>query len=731
MSIAACPACVAAPVAQDLAAPSAAAEGLNTVQLSVPGVRCAACIATIETHLTARPDVVEARVNLSQKRVRITTGQDAPAMIQALAAIGYQAFALDAQALGQAEDKTGSNLLLRLGIAGFAMMNVMLLSVGVWSGADGATRDLFHLISAAIALPVVLYSGQPFFHNAWCALRLGRLNMDVPISLAILLAGAMSLYETLHGGAHAYFDAALSLTFFLLIGRYLEHRTRAAARSAAKELTALEVQNATLKTSLGLETVPLAALKVGDILRVATGIRVPVDGVLLSPGAHTDRGFLTGESDPVSHAAGDLLSAGEINLGAPFEVRAQAVGADTRLQQITRLVETAETARNRFTSLADRAARIYAPAVHLLALATFLGWVIATQDIRHALNVAIAVLIITCPCALGLAVPAVSTAAISRLYRLGFLVKSGTALERLAEVKTVVLDKTGTLTTPGFSFDTGGFSTEQLRVAKALAENSAHPLSQALNGYLSDVTPVALTRLRETPGRGISGDYAGVPVALGRADWVSADTGGLALRIGADVFPLNYKENLRPGAAQMVQGLKDAGVRPQILSGDVPEKTAQLAGTLGIDSYHAQMSPEAKTDHIAGLTAAGQAPAMIGDGINDTAALAAAHASVAPGSALDAARSAADVVEISGSLDKIPALFAISRRAVRLSLQNFGIAAGYNAIAIPIAVLGYATPLAAALAMSLSSVTVLSNAMRVGIGPVTGAKPGPEIGASR
>lgn len=705
---AACPACVASPAASDMVAVP------DAVQLSVPAMRCAACIAAIEDHLTRLKGVAQARVNLTQKRVQITTDRPVAEMTAALRDIGYEAFPLDSNALAGDVDTAGRELLMRLGVAGFAMMNVMLLSVAVWSGAAGATRDLFHLISAAIALPVVLYAAQPFFKNAWSALRARRLNMDVPISLAILLAGAMSLFETLNGGAHAYFDAALSLTFFLLIGRYLEHRTRSAARSAAKELAALEVYTAERKTARGVQTVALDMLRVGDVVLVPTGARVPVDGCLISAEAHTDRAFLTGESEPVTHAINDPLNAGEINLGAPFEMRTEAVGQDTRLHQIARLVETAENARNRYTSLADRAARIYAPAVHLLAFATFLGWLVMSQDIRHALNVAIAVLIITCPCALGLAVPAVSTAAISRLYKLGFLVKSGTALERLAEVRTVVLDKTGTLTQPGFILDLSDFHQSELGVAKALAQVSQHPLSKALARELTDIAPATLTNIVETSGAGVSADLNGTQVALGRAAWLGREGDGLMLQIGESVLALPYHETLRAGIAQMTSALSAQGYATQIMSGDTAQKTAQIAQATGVQTYRAGMSPEDKIDQIEQLTAQGETPCMVGDGLNDTVALSGAHASVAPGSALDAVRNAADVVALGDSLQNAPKLFAVARKAVRLSRQNFGIALAYNAIAIPIAVLGHATPLTAALAMSLSSITVLLNAIRVG-----------------
>ncbi len=688
----------------------------NALPLSVPSVRCAACISAIEGQLSQIQGVISARVNLTLKRVQIVTDLPASEMVEALKEIGYDAFPLDARALANDVDKEGRDLLMRMGVAGFAMMNVMLLSVAVWSGASGATRDLFHLISAMIAIPMVLYAAQPFFRNAWSALKVGRLNMDVPISLAIILACGMSLFETLMGGEHAYFDAALSLTFFLLIGRYLEHRTRSAAHSAAKELAALEAHTAERQTETGSETVPIETLKVGDIVLVASGMRVPADGLLVTPEGITDRSLLTGESEPVSHAAFDQLHAGEINLAGPIEVKVSATGQDTRLHQIARLVETAENARNRYTSLADRAAQIYAPAVHLLALATFVGWVILGQDVRHALNIAIAVLIITCPCALGLAVPAVSTAAIARLYRLGFLVKSGTALERLAEVKTIVLDKTGTLTSPDFSFDLSDFGAMDLRIAKALGQGSAHPLSQALNKYLCDHSPAELTDLREVKGCGVAGFFGDTPVALGKAEWLGAGGTGLCLKIGNEVQALPFHEPLRTGVNDMVKGLQTSAFNLQILSGDTEVKTYKLANALGLSRFSSKVSPEDKSAFIDDLSDQGHFPCMIGDGLNDTVALASAHASIAPGTALDAARNAADVIVIDDTMEKIPQVFKIARKAVDLSRQNFGIAIAYNAVAVPIAILGYATPLAAALAMSLSSITVLINAARVGYG---------------
>jgi len=705
-----CPACDAADFAVQVA------ETPMAVTLSVPDIKCAVCIGTIERKLAQTPGVKDARVNLTLKRVNISTSRSAEAMIAILAEIGFDAFAFDAAALDQDGCPITRDLLLRVGVAGFAMMNVMLLSVAVWSGATDATRDMFHLVSAAIALPAVLYSGQPFFRSALGALRRKRLNMDVPISLAILLATGMSLFESLNRGEHAYFDAALSLTFFLLIGRVLEHKTRATARSAAKELSALEVHTAKLIRGGRVQDVPTKDLKVGDMILVPSGVKVPVDGQLTSATSFTDRSFLTGESEPVECEAGATLQSGEINLGAPFEMRATAVGNDTRLRQMARLVETAENLRNRYTSLADRVAGYYAPVVHLLAGATFMGWWAVAGDPRQAINVAIAVLIITCPCALGLAVPAVSTAAIGQLYRRGFLVKSGTALERLAQVDTVLLDKTGTLTKPGFSFALSGVSKQDLSVAKALAQASSHPLSKALNQHLKLIDPAVLSDIHETPGRGMVAYYHQTPVALGRGDLIGRHGSGLVLRIGNRQVTLDHTELARDGALMLGQALKDLGINVQILSGDGSEKNDALAQRMGISNWHADQSPEDKQALVARLTEQGRNVCMIGDGINDTIALRSALVSVAPGTALDAARSASDVVMLNEGLADLPRLFQISQKAVRLYKQNFGIAFTYNLIAIPIAVSGLATPLLAALAMSSSSIIVLLNAMRARLG---------------
>ncbi|WP_371055225.1 heavy metal translocating P-type ATPase [Rhodosalinus sp. K401] len=719
----ACPACSAAPAAEDLAA--RAPQKNARIALSLPTIHCAGCITTVEKGLSAHPGVHSARVNLTLKRASVEADPDVTAedLTGVLDRLGYEAHELDAGTLSATEtDRAGRDLMMRLAVAGFASMNVMLLSIAVWSGAEGVTRDLFHWVSAAIALPAIAFSAQPFFRNAWAALSAGRLNMDVPISLAILLAVVTSLWETSLSGEHAYFDAAIALTFFLLAGRFLDHRTRAVARSAAEELAALEVPRALrVRDDGGTEQVAIAELAAGDLVLVRPGGRMPVDGEIVEGASELDRSLLTGETLPVRAQPGMAVSAGEVNLTGPLTVRATAVGEESSLHRMAELVAVAESGRSRYTSLADKAAKLYAPGVHILAALSFAGWLLWSGDLRISLNIAAAVLIITCPCALGLAVPAVTTAASGRLFRKGLLIKNATALERLAQVDTVVLDKTGTLTagTPVLT-NLDAHEGQDLGLALALAEGSAHPLSRALAeaARAAGVKPApGIEALAEVPGHGTEARWQGRRVRLGRADWVGAETGvttaaWLSIE-GRDPVAFTFTDRLREGAEAAVDALRADGMRILLFSGDSAAPVRDLADRLGIAEWAAGMRPEDKAARVEALSAEGARVLMIGDGLNDTAALAAAHASISPASALDAARVASDIVLLGGNLEPVADAIAVARSATKRIHENFSLATIYNVIAVPIAVIGWATPLVAALAMSASSITVSLNALRL------------------
>ncbi len=719
----ACPACVALPATEMLAESRRRAADVGIV-LSVPTAQDATAISVIENRLSSVAGVQSARVNLTLKRVVVAARPEVlpEHLLAVLADAGYPAFELDAAMLSTTEsERRGRDLLMRLGVAGFSMMNIMLLSVAVWSGAEDATRDLFHWISAMIALPTLVFAGQPFFRSALASLKARRLGMDVPISLALILASSISLFETIKGGNYAYFDAAVSLCFFLLVGRYLDYRSRAAARSAAEELAALEVQRAILSRDGREVLVPVAEVAVGDLAIVRPGGRMPVDGVVAQGQSELDRSLLTGETLPVPVVPGSEVSAGELNLTGPLTVRVTAAGKDSSLHRMADLVAVAESTKNRYMSLADRMARRYSPAVHLLALSSFIGWMIHSGgDVRLAINVAAAVLIITCPCALALAVPSVVTAASGKLFRMGLLVKDGTALERLAEVTHVVFDKTGTLTMGApvpSNLDT--LAPDDLAIAAALAAGSAHPLSRALSDALAarGVRSAVVTDIREKAGYGVEGLWNGRPVRLGRSSWLEAapvpETATYLSMGEGTPLALTFQDRLRPGAARAVAELQKAGLAVTLLSGDAEAPVAAMARDLGISQWRSEVLPAEKAARIAELTAGGARVLMVGDGLNDTVALASAHVSVSPASALDAARVASDIVLLGQDLAPIVDARRIAVQARRRIKQNFALSLAYNAVAVPVALAGLATPLIAALAMSTSSLTVTLNALRL------------------
>jgi P-type Cu2+ transporter len=711
-------------------------DGLLETHIFVPDMHCGGCLAAIEKAMGALPCVKHARVNLSAKRVVVHwTRQDADpdAVFDALAGLGYQAHLDDGSTARK--DNTLSRLLLSLGVAGFAAANVMLLSVSIWSGAEGPTRDMFHWISALIAIPAVGYAGQPFFRPALRALKAGHLTMDVPISLAVILALGMSVYETSNHGENAYFDASITLLFFLLIGRVLDHVMRERARGAVASLGRMAPSGATVIAEDGSrDWVPLDAVVPGMILFVAPGQYLPVDGIVVSGDGEVDCAIATGESDPVAVKPGKAFPAGALAVGAPVILRATRLARQSFLAEMVSMLEAAESAKPRFRRISDRAAAIYAPTVHLAALLTFIGWVIATGDWHHAIFTAIAVLIITCPCALGLAVPIVQVVAAGRLARQGILLSDGSALEKMAQVDKVLFDKTGTLTTGNPALrQAERHNPKVLRRAGSLAMVSRHPYSRALVAACEDLSLVVEQEpwesVREEPGKGLEADCDGSRYRLGKASWALKDRmedsqdSVVFSRDGCALDLYYFDETMRDGAVETVAWLCDQGFAPEVMSGDSAAKVALIAGTLDISQAQAGMSPADKIERIQALQSHGYHVLMVGDGINDAPALNAADASIAPSTASDVGRRASGFVFLSNSLDAVRMAITISRQARTLIYQNFGLAVVYNLIAVPVAVAGFATPLVAAIAMSASSCLVIANALRLNLPSVRGKHP--------
>jgi P-type Cu2+ transporter len=702
--------------------------GASRLELAVKGMRCAGCIAKIERGIAALPGVEEARVNLSTAKLSVRwrgARTSAEAIVARMGELGFEAFPYDPAAMLRQDDEEGRFLLRCLAVSGFAASNVMFLSISVWAGFDGemgdGTRSLFHWLSGLVAIPGALYAGRPFFRSAFASLAQMRANMDVPITLGILLALALSVAEAIQGGKYTYFDAAVSLPFLLLIGRYLDHLLRRKARSAALDLAAMQTVTVTRLGADGRsEVVAAGNIAPGDRLLLAAGDRAPVDAVIENGRGDVDVSLVTGESLPVSAAEGQTLRAGSLLLGQPMTVRATARVQDSLVAEMARLLEAGQQARGRYVKLADRAAALYVPVVHGLALAVFLGGWAFGIGVYAALTNAIALLIITCPCALGLAVPAVQIVATSRLFRSGLLVKSGDALERLAEADTAVFDKTGTLTQgrPQLANATA-VARGDLEIAASLARASKHPLSRALAEAAGP--GVVAPGVSETVGEGLEAVIDGVPMRLGRAAWVGvADEGGathLWFKKGtAAPVCFAFDDRVKADAASTVAALSARGLSVEMLSGDRNAPAQAVAREAGIATWRALSDPKQKTERLEALRAQGHKALMVGDGLNDAAALALAHVSISPASAAQASQAAADMVLQGDGLASIAEAIDVARAARRLVFQNFAFAAAYNALAVPLAAAGLVTPLIAAVAMSASSLIVMLNALRLARG---------------
>ncbi|MDE1917780.1 MAG: cadmium-translocating P-type ATPase [Sphingomonadales bacterium] len=704
------------------ALPKSIAPDLHTTTLVVPGMHCAGCMGKVERGLGALTGVGTARVNLSARQVTVTHDDrlDVPALVAALDGIGFAS-----QPRGEEMAPPPSAvkpLLAPLAVAGFACMNVMLLSVSVWSGAGGATRDLFHWLSAAIGIPAILYSGRVFFASAWSALRHGRTNMDVPISIGVVLATGLSFYEVLTHGTDAWFDGTLMLLLFLLVGRVLDAMMRDRARAGVDALLRQAASGAMVVGRDGaLQWLAACELLPGMVIRVGLGERLAADGVICAGRSRFDQSLLTGESAPVPLGMDGPVHAGMLNLDAPVDVRVTAAGADTTLADIARLMEAAGQHRSRYVRIADRASRLYAPAVHTLAALSFAGWLLAGAGLYHALVIAISVLIITCPCALGLAVPVAQVVASGALMRVGVMVKDGGALERIARVDRALIDKTGTLTlgrpVPDPQF-VATLPDAEASVALALASHSRHPLSQALAQALAarGVAGAVLEDVVEVPGEGVKALWQGHRVALRRPDGAQARRGMVAAIdiAGQQARVIPFADRLRADHGEALGWLHAMGVRCEILSGDRGQSVIDVACETGLFA-RAGVSPQGKLDAIASLQRAGHHVLMAGDGLNDGPALAAADASIAPSSASDVGRQAADFVFMGDGLLALPRAVAGARATMRVVRQNFALAIGYNILAVPLAMTGHVTPLLAAVAMSGSSLVVIGNSLRLAL----------------
>lgn len=704
--------------------------GTMGLDLAIEGITCAACINRIEGAVKQLPGVKDVRLNYTNRRLHVAweEGTLAPAQIlPALESQGYHGHPFVPMRAEQEEAAEARKLTRCLAVAGFAAMNVMLLSVSVWSGnvtdITPETRDFFHWASALIALPAAAYAGRPFFASAWRALRAGAMNMDVPISLGVILALGMSVVETTNHAEHAYFDSALMLLFFLLVGRTLDHAMRRKTRAVAGNLAALRADSAHRFHGDEIVSVPVSVLKPDDRLLVRPGERVPADGIVLSGGSEIDESLITGETARRKIAAGDTVYAGSLNYSGSLTMRVTATGGTALIDEIEKLLDKAASAKSKAMRLADRAARVYSPVVHLTAALTLTGWLIAGASAHDAIIIAIAVLIITCPCALALAIPAVQVVASGALFRNGIILNAGDTIERMAEADTVIFDKTGTLTLPEPRVaNAAALDPVLLQMAARLALSSRHPLAVALAREAAQRIPY--DGAVEEPGQGVRAIVDGKEARLGSAAFCGVNepivldpaASSICFAHDGQTAVITIAQQLRPDAVAVMQTLRARGFDLQILSGDRNAAVAPIAEAVGIAQWRGGLKPADKIAAIEELKSQGRRVLMVGDGLNDAPSLAAAHVSLSPISAADVTQAQADAVFLGERLQPVADAIIITRRARRLMTENLWLAVVYNIIAVPVAIVGLVTPLIAALAMSGSSLLVTLNALRAARG---------------
>lgn len=699
-------------------------DGGRELVVVTDGMHCAACAWLIDRALSREPGVLEVSANAVTGRVRIAwdparTPLSRP--LRRLQALGYRPFLAAGDASEQARRRERNRWLLRVGLAGLGAMQAMMFAEALYLDIGNTMslpmRDFLRWITFLVSTPVVFYAGWPFLTGAWRELRQRMPGMDTLVSASTLLAYAASVVETVRGGDHVWYDAAVMFVFLLLVARMLERGVRASASAQVDALARARPALAQRETTQGgIDVIPLAQLAVGDIVRVPVGEAAPADGVLLDAEARFSEALLTGESRPLRKQAGDAILAGACCEGSPARMRVEAVGGNTRLARLAALVERAQAERPPSAQLAGRIARAFVTAQLAGAALLFMAWRAYAPE--RAFDVALAWLVISCPCALSMAIPAALAAASSALAKLGVLPVRAGALERLAGIDTVVFDKTGTLSDGVPVLDGIGVfgamqAADALRIAAALEHGSTHPLARAF-AHVDDAPSAGHVVVH--PGAGIEGVVAGVRWRLGHAAFACGGEDDGALWLGDGRQPharFGVRERARADAAESVQALRAQAIDVRLLSGDGQAAVDRFAEALGIAHARARQVPERKLEHVRELQGQGCVVAMVGDGINDAPVLGGADVSFAIGDGAALAARSADFVLASPALLRVPQALGLARRTRNVIRQNLAWSLGYNVVALPIAALGLVTPWMAALGMALSSLTVTLNALRL------------------
>lgn len=705
-------------------------SGAREITVLTDGMRCAACAWLIDKALRREDGVEEITANAVTGRIRIRWQPGKTLLsklLERMALLGYRPYLATGLEREEARRRERNRWILRMGIAGLGAMQAMMFAEALYLDTAGEmplpTRDFFRWITALVSAPVVFYSGWPFIEGMWRELKHRRLGMDTLIATSTLLAWFASVYQTIVHGVHVWFDAAVMFVFLLLAARMIEQGARKAASAQVDALARARPLLATRETGgdeVSREQVPVAQIVAGDIVRIAPGEPVPADGCLLDEAAAFDESLLSGESMPVQKHAGDAIYAGSLCAETPARIAVERIGADTRLSELARLVEDAQATRPRLAQVADRIAHQFVAVLLVSAVIVYLFW--RWYDPSRAFEVTLAVLVVSCPCALSLAIPSALAAAHGALSKIGVLGVRGDALDRLAETDALVFDKTGTLTDgqpriAGIGTMNGLSRDEAIAIAAALERDSRHPLARAFAMIAPGALPPA-NEVRQLPGQGIEGVIDECPWKLGHAGFAASRVGDddHAIWLGDGEQPYArfvLAETLRHDAAAAVRALKRGGIDVELLSGDGEVAVARLADEVGIDRHASRQTPEDKLARVRALQAGGKRVAMVGDGINDAPVLAGADVSLAMGDGAALAQRAADFVITAESLGRVPQAIGIARRSRAIIKQNLWWATIYNVIALPLAATGHVTPWMAALGMALSSLLVTLNALRL------------------
>ena len=693
------------------------------------GLRCSACSWLIERAMSAIPGVRETGISVPGKRVRIVWQPQQvalSALLGAIAQLGYVPHPLDRQSLSDLVEREQRAALKRLVVAGLGMMQAMMFAIVLYAGAlegiETSTRDFFRWIGLLVTIPVVFYSARPFFAGAWRELRARRAGMDTPVAFAVALVFVASIVETLRGGAQVYFDSASMFVFLLLGGRYLEMRARHRATDVVDALARLQPAVAQRLGADGvLESVGVYELQTGDIVVVGDGATVPADGELTSAKCRVDESLLSGESKPLLRQRGEQLIAGSIVVDGPAQMRVVRIGADTTLSAIVRMVGRAQQQRPRWSRHGERAAGWFVSALLLATAVTAGTWLVL--DPSRAFAASLAVLVVACPCAFALAVPAALARSLTVLAQRGILGLAPNAIEGLVRANYFVFDKTGTLSErsleiAGIDALAGTPAETCLRIAVSLEAGNTHPIANALRAAAGDCCPVPAHDVHRIDGGGLEGEIDGERYRLGRPGFAlgsgAADSDSIVLanRAGA-LARFELRETLREDAATTIDELRDAGAGIEILSGDSPARVAALAARLGIDKFEARVRPERKLARLAELRAGGATVAVIGDGVNDAPALAGADLAVAVGGGAELAKSSADIVLAGDRLGGLLEARRVALATLRIMRQNLAWSVVYNAASVPLAAAGWIPPWLAVIGMSLSSLAVIANSLRI------------------